>query len=87
MNEIKSLTSQISAQDWDKLEQKAQKLQVKPETLASLILSRNLPKKSINLIPEKALKGLKKLRQNQPQIDAVEIISLSRQELEQRGIF
>ncbi|MDY7024270.1 MAG: hypothetical protein AAFO04_21025 [Cyanobacteria bacterium J06592_8] len=87
MNEYKTLTLQLSPENWASLEAQAKRVNISPEILANQLISCYLPHAKVYMTPHDALKGLCQVRQSSSQTDAVDIIRYSRQELEERGIF
>ncbi|MBW4570508.1 MAG: hypothetical protein KME31_21525 [Tolypothrix carrinoi HA7290-LM1] len=77
MSESKFLNIQLSAEDRDRLQTEAIRLNVPPETLAQTLF----------IHPREALLRLREIARKMPPVDAVKLARESRQELEQRGIF
>lgn len=87
MSDLKSLTIQLPLEYWTSLETQANQLNITPEHLATQLIQINLSQKTKIMSAYDALEGLRQLRQTLPSVDVVEIITASREELEQRGFF
>jgi hypothetical protein len=87
MSEPKSITIQLSAEDFERLEAEAKRLNVPPDALLSIIVQFSLAKINPSIDALAALWGLAEIRKKLPFIDAVELARASRQDLEQRGVF
>jgi hypothetical protein len=87
MSESKTLTIQLSAEDSDRLEAEAKRLNVPSDVLASIMLHFCLVKMNPSIDALAALWGLSEIRKKLPPIDAIELARESREELEQRGVF
>jgi hypothetical protein len=87
MKEYKTLTLQLSPEDWASLEAKAKRVNITPEMLAIQLISFHLPNTKFDMIPQDALTGLRQVRQGSSPINIVDVMRLSRQDLEERGRF
>ncbi|MBW4631634.1 MAG: hypothetical protein KME30_06960 [Iphinoe sp. HA4291-MV1] len=87
MNESKTITIKLSAEDFERLETEAKRLNVPPDALASIMLQFSLAKINPSIDALAALWSLQELTKDLPPIDAVELVRAGREELEQRGIF
>lgn len=87
MSESKTLTIQLSAEESDRLEAEAKRLNLSPEALAGIILRQSLAQLKPARDPHEVLSRLRQLTENLPPSDPVEIVRAGREELENRGIF
>lgn len=87
MNNSKSITINLSPEDFDRLEAEAKRLKLSLETLATRILHTNLAHTEGRIDPHEALERLREIGRKLPPVDTVELVRASREELEQRGIF
>ena len=87
MNQSKTLTIQLPAEDWERLENQARKLDLSFDAFASMLLRQRLDRSKSNDDTLNALLRLRQLTDDLLPIDPVEIVRAGRQSLEQRGIF
>ena len=87
MNKSKTLTIQISPEDYTRLETEAERLNLSPDTLAGVMLRDRLARVKPQIEPREALLCLRAIGRKLPPIDAVKLACESREELEQGGIF
>ncbi|GAB4281665.1 MAG: hypothetical protein Fur0025_10340 [Oscillatoriaceae cyanobacterium] len=87
MSEVKTITMEISPEEWERLEAGAAKFNLTPEAYALKLLRLHLPPTVSRMSPQEALDGLRELAKSLPPTDAVELVRAGREELEQRGIF
>ncbi|HIK11719.1 MAG TPA: hypothetical protein IGS52_15905 [Oscillatoriaceae cyanobacterium M33_DOE_052] len=90
MSDVKTITMEISPEEWERLQAEADRLAVPIDTLAQRMLSNGIAQIQPPIDKEKALRaldGLRELAKSLPPTDAVELVRAGREELEQRGIF
>lgn len=87
MSESQTLTIQLTKEDGKRLEAEAKRLDVSVEALATIMLCQNIAQLKPTGTVSEVLFRLRELTKDMPQIDPVELVSLGREELENRGIF
>lgn len=87
MSESKTFTIQLSAEESDRLEAEAQRLNVPPDALALILLQLSLAQVNPSLDSLAALWRLGELTKDLPPVDPVELVRAGREDLEKRGIF
>lgn len=86
MSESKTLTIQLTAEESDRLEAEAKRLNLSPEALATIMLRERLAQVKPQIDPREALLGLVEIGRNLPPVDLVKLVRYGREELEERGI-
>jgi hypothetical protein len=87
MKSLKTLTIQISSEDWKLLETEADKNKVSTDLLVSQILSDRLSQMERKAKILRALQSLYEIGERQQPVDAVRVAAESREHLEHRGLF
>ena len=87
MSESKTFTIQLSAEESDRLEAEAKRLNVPPDALALILLQLSLAQMNPSIDSLAALWRLGELTKDLPPVDPVELVRAGREDLEKRGIF
>jgi predicted DNA-binding protein len=85
--EPKTLTIQLSPEEYSRLEAEAKRLNLSSETVAHHLLQQGLAQVKPAIDPREALQRLRKLTESCTPVDPVELVRLGREELERRGGF
>ena len=87
MSDLQAVTVQLTTEERDRLEAEANRLRLTPDGLATKLLREQLAQVPVPLEALEALAQLRKIAQQMPPIDAVQLARESRADLEDRGGF
>ncbi len=86
MNTSKTMTIQITVDDWELLETEASRNNLPPDILISQIIQERLTRIKQQITPLEALLRLREIGQRQVSTDAVKLAKESREDLKLRDI-